>query len=50
MPYLTPSLGRLVLILGGGVFIAFITGPVASLRAALKIGQFATSAIIREGE
>ncbi|MDR1908853.1 MAG: ABC transporter permease [Spirochaetaceae bacterium] len=49
MPYLLPAPGALALLLGGGVFASFITGPVASLRAARNIGRLTRLGLIREG-
>jgi putative ABC transport system permease protein len=50
MPYLAPSGGTLLLLFAGGLLVSFVTGPVASLFSALRIGRVATNAIMREGE
>jgi putative ABC transport system permease protein len=50
MPYLQPSGGTVALLLGGGMFVSFVTGPLASLRGAFRIGRLTTAVIVGEGE
>jgi putative ABC transport system permease protein len=50
MPYLQPSGATLALLLGSGLLLSFVTGPLASLYAAAQIGRLAVGAILREGE
>ncbi|MFP3154314.1 FtsX-like permease family protein [Lachnospiraceae bacterium ZAX-1] len=50
MPYLVPSGVTLFLLFSGGLLVSFLTGPIASLFSALRIGHIATNAIMREGE
>ncbi|MDR3335539.1 MAG: ABC transporter permease [Treponema sp.] len=49
MPYLQPSPGMAVAILFLSGSLSFLTGTLASVHAASKIGRLATSAIIKEG-
>ncbi|SHH98408.1 putative ABC transport system permease protein [Sporobacter termitidis DSM 10068] len=50
IPYLRPSGAVLAGLIGGGFILAFVTGPLASLRSTGKIGRLATYALTREGE
>ncbi|MDR0905456.1 MAG: FtsX-like permease family protein [Oscillospiraceae bacterium] len=50
LPYLQPDAGTLAAILGGGLALSMLTGPLAALRSAVKIGSIATNSIMREGE
>jgi putative ABC transport system permease protein len=47
MPYILPSIGRFVLIMGMSLLLSFIAGPLASLYPALKIGGMDVYAVIR---
>jgi putative ABC transport system permease protein len=50
MPYLQPSPQTIALLLGTGVLVAALTGPLAALASALRIGHQATAAILKAGD
>jgi putative ABC transport system permease protein len=49
LPYVRPSNVTFAALFMGGFLLALVTGPVASLYSALRIGKIATAAIIKEG-
>jgi putative ABC transport system permease protein len=50
MPYLQPSLQVIALLLGAGILVASLTGPLAALASAIRIGHQATAAILKAGD
>jgi putative ABC transport system permease protein len=50
LPYLRPSAGTLTALLAGGFALSLLTGPLAALRSAVKIGKTASYALTREGD
>jgi putative ABC transport system permease protein len=50
MPYLQPAPRTIALLLGAGVLAATVTGPLAALLSAARIGRQATAAILKAGE
>jgi putative ABC transport system permease protein len=50
MPYLQPSVRDIALLLAGGVLLASVTGPLAALFSALRIGRQATAVILKAGD
>jgi putative ABC transport system permease protein len=50
MPYLQPSLQAIALLVAAGILVASLTGPLAALASALRIGHQATAAILKAGD
>ncbi|MDR0671526.1 MAG: ABC transporter permease [Oscillospiraceae bacterium] len=49
-PYLQPSAAAAAALLGASLLLSFLTGPLASARAAASIGRVAAHAAVRGGE
>ncbi|MDR2178992.1 MAG: FtsX-like permease family protein [Synergistaceae bacterium] len=49
MPYMQPSLGKLLAIAAASLFLSFATGPLASLFSSSKMGSSDAYVVIREG-
>ncbi|MDR1641975.1 MAG: ABC transporter permease [Clostridiales bacterium] len=49
LPYLRPNVQDIALILAGGFLVSLVTGPLAALFSAARIGKVSTAAIIKEG-
>ena len=50
LPYLQPSVGVILAAAGISFLISFLTGPLAALCTALKLGKFEIYTAIRENE